>query len=253
MTLPVRAAWYKRTYGKDLRDIPVIINNRNRLSYMLELIAWLERAEMRNIIILDNDSTYPPLLEYYAQTKYEVVRLGENIGHLALLKPGIFDRFKDDFFIYTDPDVLPTDECPLNCIEVIFDILIRNDVDKVGFNLRIDDLPDHYCLKQEVVEKNQGFWRADLGRWSKKHSCKVFDALIDSTFALYRPGLDQLRGGWDPWYNLRCLRTGFPYTARHLPWYENTSRLSEEEMYYADHASSLSTWITKLKNAQSVT
>ena len=50
----------------DWRDIPIFINARDRLGVMKKLIDWLLNAGYRNLIILDNNSTYPPLLEYYS-------------------------------------------------------------------------------------------------------------------------------------------------------------------------------------------
>lgn len=47
------------------RDVPIFINARDRLGVMKRLIDWLLDAGYRNLIILDNNSTYPPLLEYY--------------------------------------------------------------------------------------------------------------------------------------------------------------------------------------------
>ncbi|MBL0314851.1 MAG: hypothetical protein IPP69_03390 [Flavobacteriales bacterium] len=68
----------------DVRDIPVVINNRNRLTYPLMLIDWLEKAGMKKIIIIDNASTYPPLLEYYSALRTALFSLSENIGPLAI-------------------------------------------------------------------------------------------------------------------------------------------------------------------------
>ena len=49
----------------DWRDIPIFIINRNRLDAMRTLIAWLLRSGSRRIVIIDNNSNYPPLLRYY--------------------------------------------------------------------------------------------------------------------------------------------------------------------------------------------
>ena len=62
-------------------DIPVYINNRDRLTSTKALTEWLLRAGTKNIVILDNDSTCPPLLEWYKSLPEgtEVVRQG-NLG-----------------------------------------------------------------------------------------------------------------------------------------------------------------------------
>ncbi len=61
------------------RDVPIFINTRDRLGVMKKLIDWLLGAGYRKLIILDNDSTYPPLLEYFSalekDSRVKIVRL----------------------------------------------------------------------------------------------------------------------------------------------------------------------------------
>ena len=65
---------FKKT--KDFRKIPIIINNFNRLTYLKDLIFFLEKNGYVNIVVIDNASTYPPLLEYYKQEyKYKLYQL----------------------------------------------------------------------------------------------------------------------------------------------------------------------------------
>jgi hypothetical protein len=35
---------------------------------------------------------------------------------------------------------------------------------------------------------------------------------------------------------MSALRSGFPYLARHHPWYENSERPSDDHIYYVEHA-----------------
>ena len=44
------------------KDIPIIINNYNRLEMLTKLIHGLENKGYHNLYIIDNQSTYPPLL-----------------------------------------------------------------------------------------------------------------------------------------------------------------------------------------------
>ena len=203
--------------------IPIVINNFNRLTYLCELIESLERCGLTNIVILDNQSTYQPLLEYYATCSYPVIRLDQNYGHLALWKSGLYHRYKWNYFVYTDPDVVPINDCPKDFI-VYFKNLIDSNyrIDKMGFGLRIDDLPDAFSLKEKVIAYESRYW-------TNKTARGVYDAPIDTTLALYKP-LSGLRQG--EVYTLHAWRSDFPYMAKHLPWYVDSSRLSEEEQYY---------------------
>jgi len=210
--------------------IPVIINNFNRLEWLVKQINWLEKAGMKNIYIIDNDSTYPPLLSYYAKTKHIVLKLSENFGHESLWKTHLQLWFCFDYYVYTDPDIIPVDDCPFNTIEYFFELLQKYPtIKKVGFGLKIDDLPDYYVHKQKVIQWEEQFWK-------KQISEGLFEADIDTTFALYKPNTNNQCWG-------ETLRTSFPYIARHMPWYNNSTIDSEEEDFYKKHASSISSWI----------
>ena len=141
------------------QQVPVIINNFNRLEYLQKQIAWLEKAGMRRIYIIDNNSTYPPLLEFYKKTPYVVFRLTQNVGHTALWETHIQLWFKNQYYILTDPDIIPIEECPLNAVEYFKQVLDNYpEITKVGFGLKIDDLPDHYDRKEEVIEWEKQYW-----------------------------------------------------------------------------------------------
>lgn len=217
-----------------VEEIPVIINNRNRFTYLLELIEWLEKAGMKNITILDNDSTYLPLLAYYATTKHRVVKLGANVGHLALWKSDLYNEVRSKYYIYTDPDVVPAKECPHDLVNVLLSGLKKyNVIQKMGVGLKIDDLPDHYASKQKVIEWETQFWKQEI-------EPGIYNAAVDTTLALYRPYTNGA-----VWV-APAFRTGEPYVAHHMPWYENSSAPGEENEYYAKNVrQGASHWIEK--------
>lgn len=220
-----------------IQRIPVIINNFNRLNCLQQHIAWLERSGMRNIYIIDNASTYPPLLAYYRKTPHTVFLLNCNVGFMALWKTVLFQRFRNDYYVYTDPDIIPVRECPIDAVEFFYTLLHKYpNIDKVGFGLEIEDLPDHYPLKEKVQLWESKFWVEEV-------ESNVFSAPIDTTFALYRPGS---MGGSE----LKALRTGGLYRARHLSWYVNTCHLPEEELYYMEHVGASASWTSELQGKE---
>ena len=224
-----RAKSIARSGQLQWQDIPVIINNRDRLTYLSKLIGWLETAGMRNIIILDNASTYPPLLSYYDEMPHRLIRFENNLGHLALWRSGVFEAFKNNYYIYTDPDILPDDQCPRDAVRHFFSILQKYpSVAKAGFGLRIDDIPPEYPLREKVLRWEQRFWNRACGPG-------LFVAPIDTTFALYPPCMK-------PAPYLPCIRTGAPYLARHLPWYHAPEDLPVDEQYYRSRIAEDSTW-----------
>ena len=202
---------------------PVFIIVRDRLTPLRRLIEWLEQAGHEEIWLIDNDSTYPPLLDYLDSTGHQVVRLGHNLGHRSPFLSGTVQRIAAGrHFVITDPDVVPDEHCPLDAIEHFRDLLDRYpEIDKVGFGLRIDDLPDRYPLAEDVRTWEARFWTDEI-------EPGVYRADIDTTFALYRP-LDR-RHREDS-----ALRTGAPYVARHTPWYLGPEDIDDEDRWYRSH------------------
>lgn len=222
---------------KDPKRIPIIINNYNRLTFPRMLIEALENRGYSNIYIIDNASTYPPLLEYYKTTPYKVFRLEKNVGYLSLWKSGIYKQFRNRYFVYTDPDVIPVDECPHDFMEHFLDLLKRYPrALKVGFSLKTDDLPDHFRLKEDVIKWESQFWKNEM-------EPGVYRVPVDTTFALYRP--NALHQDMKIVPKMYQLRTGAPYTARHMPWYVDSDNLSDEERYYIDSCTTSTHWTEK--------
>lgn len=215
---------------------PVFLIAFNRLEALLQVVAWLERAGYTNIHIIDNASTYPPLVAYLETCAHHVHRMDRNYGHLVLWDSGKFDHIiKTHNFVLSDCDILPDQDCPPDVVEKLAGILARYpNFTKVGLSLRIDDLPDHYSLKRKVLEWEAPFWEHPLEEGT------LFEAAVDTTFAYYRPGIAPKDKRW--W---RSIRTAAPMTARHLPWYANTDKLSEEDIYYQTHLKEMSSqWST---------
>lgn len=219
---------------KSGKEIPIIINNFNRLTTLCLLIKALEKRGYTRIYIIYNASTYPPLLEYYKTCPYTIFRLSENLGFKALWKSHLNKKLCKDYFIYTDSDVVPADYCPTDFIDYFLLQLKKHPLArKVGFSLRIDNLPDHYNHKSEVIEKEKIYY-------SHPKKDNLYRAPIDTTFALYRPGIGLSRSRY-----VESYRTAYPYQAEHLPWYTNSAHLSEEEQYYINHCVKVTEWTSK--------
>lgn len=205
---------------------PVIITTRDRLESLHQLVLWLESVGQENIWFCDNASTYPPLVDYLRSSPHSVLFNEMNLGHRAPWLSGLVTELGlDTHFIITDPDVVPCSECPRDVLDVFARMLTDHpDIDKVGFSLRIDDLPDHYEHAESVR-----VWESQF--WVNTYAPGFFFAEIDTTFAMYRPGENHK--------NLKSLRSAPPYVARHMPWYQDSANPSEELTYYLQRADSL--------------
>ncbi|MBW3520795.1 glycosyltransferase family 2 protein [Chryseobacterium sp. NKUCC03_KSP] len=221
---------------KDPLSIPVIIINFNQLYYLEKLITFLLERKFENIIIIDNQSSYPPLLEYYKRIEDQTTihYLDENLGHKVFYqKPELFDQYAKGYYFLTDADIVPNENLPENFpskMLTILDTYFRATT-KVGMALRIDDIPDSFPLKNEVLSWEQQFWQSEL-------EPQVYKASIDTTFALYKPGYfyeeqkDFIKG----------IRIAGSYTSMHGGWYKDMNNLTEEEEFYQRTANSSSSW-----------
>jgi hypothetical protein len=211
-------------------EIPILITCHNRVEPLRHLVSWLESAGYERIAFVDNASTYEPLLSYYENTPHQVLRLGKNVGHLAVWEARVLETIGHSGpYVVTDCDVVPDHEAPADALDYFAELLFRyGDVDKVGFGLHIDDLPETYQFRGDVIDWESRFWADEVEQG-------VYRADIDTTFALYRPTARNA--------SYRALRTGSPYLARHLPWYKDSKTVSDEDRYYRDHATpDMSNW-----------
>ena len=130
----------------DWRAVPIFINARDRVGVMKNLIDWLLDAGYKNLLILDNDSTYPKLLEYYSElekiSEVKVIRLKKNLGYKALWKSNILEKLNISTpYVYTDPDVVPLENCPKDFVLTLYEILnSHREFRKVGTALVWEDI-----------------------------------------------------------------------------------------------------------------
>lgn len=214
-------------------DIPFVINNRNRLHYLRQVVEAAERIGFKRIYIIDNDSTYVPLLEYYATCQHQVIFLKRNGGPRSIWESPETRHFLRDFYIYTDPDVVPDPSVDMTCFQTILEKLKPNyRIDKIGLGLHIDDLPNHFALKNEVIAWEKQFHQHVI-------DAQFFFAPVDTTLAVYAPFA---QGGGE----CKAWRTRAPWLAKHLPWYENSALPDEETLYYRNHAASSASHWTEL-------
>lgn len=221
-----RKQFFKEHDNIDFFQIPIFIISYNRLSYLIGIIGRLEEMGYKNIKIIDNASTYPPLLDFYDQTSYEVFRMKENLGHMVFWKSDIFDSYRKDLYVVTDPDILPVEDCPADFMKAFYNLLKKYPrIKKAGFSLKIDDIPKNALLYDAVNkwERNYQFFKIP---WEKACSSD-----IDTTFALYLPdSLDISRRF------LVAIRTQCPIEARHLPWYKTLDdNNTDEDKFYNEH------------------
>jgi hypothetical protein len=204
--------------------IKVFIVNRDLHTTLKATVDFLSKEPRVETIIFDQQSTYPPTLEYYKECGKEIVYNDRNGGPQSVW--GL--KFNNEHFIVTDSDCTYTG-VPDDWLDVMLRVLEDNSAFKVGFSLRIDDLPVN-PITNDVKQWEAGYWKTkNIHGW-------VAD--VDTTFALYRPHSP---------FSYSGIRLDIPYCIRHMLWYITKENISEEWKYYLEHASGVSCWGTKLK------
>lgn len=198
-----------------------IVNFNNYSRGFRQLVDWLRSADVP-VAVIDNGSAYPPLLKYYETCGLQIVHPQRNLGPYAFWELGLHER--DGRYIVTDPDVVPSANCPEDLIERMSAMMDRGHR-KVGPSLRIDNLPDSYPNKQKVVDWEQQFW-------TRPHD-GGFNALIDTTFAMYEAGSA---------FSLHAFRLAPPYSFEHIPWYEGPEPNAERDFYNATKNKGWTNW-----------
>lgn len=196
------------------------------------LLDWLETVDnAAEVYLIDNASTWAPLLEFYNATQHTVIRTGGNHGHRVGWSQGLLRQLTNGRrFIYTDPDVVPIEDCPADALARMADVLDADrQVTKCGFSIKVDDLPD--CAPPGAALWESRYWNDYVP------TMDAWRAPIDTTFALYRSRA--VRGfRYQPAYRLPA-----PYSVRHLPWYLDPANLDEEQSYYVSHCDrTVSNW-----------
>ena len=209
-------------------NIPIFINARDRLGVMKQQIDWLLNAGYTNLVILDNNSTYQPMLEYYDSFKNDgrvsIVYLKQNFGYKSIWDSGILEILDIKTpYVYTDPDLVPIDSCPKNVVQLLLKILKKPQnilVKKIGLGMLYEDIT--FFDKENCKEIERHYYDCtDIAKGL--HYCQV-----DTTFALYVNCRH---------YNLRfSMRTTGDLMMKHLPWYFDYDNLPEDEQYYMDHS-----------------
>lgn len=184
--------------------IPIIINNKNLLTWPSKMVDDLKSFEnVGEIIILDNGSTYEPLLDWYKTNPCTII-YSENLGQGATWTLELPNKLGFDYYVVTDSD-LDLSNTPKNSLLYLKEKLdSHRGYSKIGLSLYNWNVPEespyHHFLKT---------W--GLNNWGED---TIIDGLltkqlVDTTFALYH--IDRHHHG------LSCASNS-PYSVRHIPW-----------------------------------
>lgn len=214
-------------------SIPIVIPVFNSVTYLRNMLSALRCRGLRNIVVVDNASTFPPFLDYLSGIGSEVtvIRPGENRGPRDVF----LDRKNlcalPQYFCVTDPDLELNPSLPEDFLCELAALTEEHRVGKAGFAL---DLSDRSSMRDEafqIGDQKYRIWEWEERFWEHPAGCtstgdQVYRADIDTTFAVYN------KRYFDPANHLTAVRAAGKYTCRHLPWYRDTRLSKDEEDFY---------------------
>lgn len=203
---------------------PIFLINRNLLSSTKKLVEDLYNLGETNLHIIDNASTYPPLLEWYKEQTLAKVHYHENLGERALWNSNLINEIDSPYYIISDSDIELNPNTPKTLIQDMISLMEKYDYTKIGLSLSLD-FPQDNDYQKFSWEWEQKFWQEEL-------EPDLYRADVDTTFCLFKKGE----------FTYRSLRMAGDYTARHLPWHKDLNNLSQEDIYYLQHSSNTSTF-----------
>ena len=214
-------------------QIPVVVPCFNNPTYTARMLKQLSGLGFQNVMLFDNASTSPEMLTWltHVENLVKIVRLCKNEGPRYPALDPLSLAFLPRRFCVTDPDLDFNDRLPTDFLTEMAQLAETFKVGKVGFALDISDRKKMKTESFRIGSKLWKIWEWESQFWEKKigqtsYGDDVFDADVDTTFALYD------KKYYSPEKFMGALRVAGCFTARHLPWYRSVGMpKSEIELY----------------------
>ena len=213
--------------------VPLYIPTFNNPTYTRNFLNQVDGLNFSQIIILDNKSTYQPMIDLLAQidSKYEVIRLEENYGPHYILRNPEYYKTLPDIFSLSDPDVEFPKNISENFQEEMIKIGIKYRFGKVGFAIEVPSENEFLELVvnldgklRNMHEWEQQFWQNEIDKTTSGDP--IFQTTLDTQFAIYNKEF------FNPEERYKALRIGGKYTSKHLGFYKESIVPKEESDFY---------------------
>jgi len=220
------------------KNMSIVVIGFNQYTYITKMIKQLEPYS-NDIIIIDNNSDYKPLINYYEnEYKYTLLKMDKNYGHKVYEETFIVNMLGNNYII-TDPDLEFNKKLPANCIQEMVQISKEYKAGRVGFALLIDtdDIRPELSYAGMPLKQWEGrFWMNKI----KHPKLDLYNAPIDTTFCLLNT-VNNIHG--------LSIRIGGDYICKHKPWHYNyyLELLDDEYDYYLKNNKSTNFWVDKSK------
>lgn len=236
--------WVKDNWKEKAKVTPIFIITYDRLKVLKQSIdSYCDNIETPfEVVIIDFGSTYEPTrnflrhLEFEGKKVYWKEKFAHRFrfnSHINEVVQNYFNTHPKSNYVVTDPDIV-LDNVRGDVLEVYAHLLDNlPKIDVVGPMLRIDDIPDCYPRKKELITDSQEMKHhsspVHIIQYKRKPVKYIFSR-IDTTFGLHRAENNFNR-------KRPAARVFSPYSARHLDWYLDPENLTSDQKYYMEHAS----------------
>ena len=233
--------------GGQQPQIPIFIICWNQYTYVKSMVEQLLKYPNMKIYIIDNASTYEPLLKYLkqidGQNNIKVLYQPENYGHRVYERPEIYE-LGGEMYIVTDPDLKLNPKMPKNFLEIMSTLSEQYKTNKIG--LALDITNDLDLTKNLDGRPGETFATNEAQYWKDRVDdlkYELYRAPIDTTFALINKKYRML-GNMN-----NSIRMAGDFTAVHRPWtLANKKEVPQEEMDYYLKTDNKSTTLNRWKN-----
>jgi hypothetical protein len=222
-------------------NMPIVVICWNKLTYIKNMVNQLKHLN-HPIILLDNHSTYEPLLEYYKEikkelgNKIEIRMLKKNYGSTVYLE---LKHTLPRVYILTDPDLELNKKMPENFAEILYEISEKYKVYKIGPYLE-------KIKKEDLLECSSYDFEWDKLVYPIKN--EQYELYYDkfqygaTTFSLVNTKYHKAHK--NP--KRSAIRIAGNFTMKHLPWYKDfLNKIPKDELYAYVKNSSSSTLVSR--------
>jgi hypothetical protein len=208
--------------------IPVIIINRDLVTWPSKMVEAIKTFDsVGDIIIVDNQSTYEPLLKWYKTNPCDIVYSKFN-GQSSPWDMNIPEKMGYSYYVVSDPD-LDLSETPKDCLVHLKNKLeSHTEYDRIGLSLSNYDVSDRSPYHSHLKTWYNNYWKPE-----SINDGLLTQQLFDTTFGIYH--IDRHFSG-------KSCCADKPYSAKHIPWeitheeLYDLKNINPEFFYYLQHA-----------------
>ena len=222
-----------------IENIPIFIISYNNYTHVKNMVEQLQKYTT-NISIIDNCSSYPPLVSYlkFIESRVRVIYKDQNYGHRVVYRPEIQELMGEKYII-TDPDLQLNPNLPSNFIEILDELTEKYQICRIGLALDIfsDDINPNVMNKFVYFEGggSTNIRNVEQAYWNKKipdDTYELYVARTDTTFSFINKKYNYVEyNGFRIAGNFTCKHKPF-----HIKW--KNELLSGELEFYANNNTS---------------